>query len=290
MHINWDDFRIALQVALTGTLTKAGKLLNMSHATVLRHVNQLEETLNIKLFIRHQRGYRLTDAGKIMLKQAPGIGDSINRLINDMSSIEQSEHGNLRITTLSGYSPLLNQAISDFRKEYPRTNIQMVATEETIPIESGATHISIRVGPQPVGPDIIVKKIMNLNVDYYASASYIKQYGLPKNPQEYNQHFWAMPTGEKQSITFIKVVLNYLRNEQIIYQSNLFSDLHSVVAKGMAIGPMAEHEANLYIDLEPLQLTLDQDEEVLWFVYHKNLKNNKKISAFYKCLFDSLNS
>lgn len=288
VNINWDNFRIAFQVALSGTLTKAGSALNMNHTTVLRHINQLEAALNIKLFIRHQRGYQLTDAGKIMLKQMPVIEARFNHLVNDLSSVEQDEHGNLRITTLNGYAPLLNDAVDKFRKLYPKTRIQMLATEKTIPIESGSTHISIRVGPQPSGPDIIVKKILNLNVDYYAADAYIKQYGLPKTAKEYNDHLWAMPTGEKQGIPFIKAVLNHLRNDQIIYQSNLFSDLHSIVAKGMAIGPMAEHEARPYKNLQPLKLKLDQAEEVLWFVYHKDLKNNAKINAFYQYMSESL--
>ena len=287
-HINWDDFRIALQVAVSGTLTKAGSALNMNHTTVLRHVNQLEAALNIKLFIRHQRGYQLTDAGKIMLKQVPTIEARFNHLVNDLTSMEEDEHGNLRITTLNGYAPLLNDAVDKFRKLYPKTRIQMLATEKTIPIESGSAHISIRVGPQPSGPDIIVKKIMNLNVDYYASVEYIKQYGFPKSVREYNQHFWAIPTGEKQGIPFIKSVLTHLNNEQIVYQSNLFSDLHSIIAKGMAIGPMAEHEARWYKNVQPLKLKLDQAEEVLWFVYHKDLKNNAKINAFYRYMSESL--
>jgi DNA-binding transcriptional LysR family regulator len=69
--IHWDDYRIALQVAQSGSLSKAAKLLQCNHATVLRHVNRLEDALNIKLFIRHQRGYKLTDAGQILVNELP---------------------------------------------------------------------------------------------------------------------------------------------------------------------------------------------------------------------------
>ncbi|MCL1127337.1 LysR family transcriptional regulator [Shewanella surugensis] len=288
MQVNWDDFRIALQVAQSGTLTRAGSVLNMNHTTVLRRLNQLEAALSIKLFIRHQRGYQLTDAGKMMLTQLPEIGSQFNRLIDDLSSVDQNHHGHLRITTLNGYAPLLNQALEGFRGAYPKTCIQMIVTEKTIPIESGVTHIAIRVGPQPIGPDIIVKKLMNLNVDYYASNDYIEKYGLPRDPLEYNQHFWAMPSGIKQSITFVKDVLQHLKNEQIIYQSNLFTDLHSVVVKGIAIGSMTEYEAKQHKNLQALELDFKQEEEVLWFVYHKDLKHNPKINAFYQYLLESL--
>jgi len=289
MQTQWDDLRIALQVAESGTLTKAGKALNMNHTTVLRHVNQLEESLNIKLFIRHQRGYQLTDAGSLMLKTMPQIRQSFDKLIHELTSIEQNEHGKLRITTLSGHSPLLNDAIDAFHQDYPNTKIQIIATEKTIPIESGITHISIRLGAQPKEPDIIVKKLMNLNVGYYAAQSYIKKHGLPNTIKDYNQHFWAMPSGIKQGVPFIKQVLMHLRNDRVIYQSNLFSDLHAVIDKGMGIGPMAEYEAKAYPHLSRLPIDLDQDGEVLWFVYHKDLRANAQINAFYQLLVDSLN-
>ncbi len=288
MQTNWDDFRIALQVAESGTLTRAGKVLNMNHTTVLRHVNQLEKSLNIKLFIRHQRGYQLTDAGKLMLNSVPKIRQSLDKLVHELTSIEQNEHGKLRITTLSGHSPILNNAIEAFHQAYPKTKIQIIATEKTIAIESGITHISIRLGAQPKEPDIIVKKLMNLNVGYYASESYVEQYGLPLSPKDYNQHLWAMPSGLKQGVPFINQVLMHIRSDKIIYQSNLFSDLHAVISKGMAIGPMAEYEAKNHLHLKRLNIDLDQEGEVLWFVYHKDLKANTQITTFYQFLMDSL--
>jgi len=288
MQTSWDDLRIALQVAESGTLTKAGKMLNMNHTTVLRHVNQLEKSLNIKLFIRHQRGYQLTDAGKLMLTNMPDIRLAIDKLVHELTSVEQSEHGKLRITTLSGHSPLLNDAIEAFHQAYPHTKIQIIATEKTIPIESGITHISIRLGAQPKEPDIIVKKIMNLNVGYYASKKYVEKHGVPKGIQDYNQHLWAMPSGIKQGVPFVKQVLTHLRSERIIYQSNLFSDLHAVISQGMAIGPMAEYEAKQFDNLIPLDINIDQEGEVLWFVYHKDLKANGQIQSFYQFLLDSL--
>ena len=287
-NINWDDFRIALKVAQFGTLTHAGKALQMNHTTVLRHINHLEDALNIKLFIRHQRGYQLTDAGEIMATEVPKINEHFNQLINQMSNTEQNTHGHLRITTLSDYASLLSSALKSFRGEYPNIRIQIMATEQVIPVESGSAHISIRAGRQPASPDIIVKKLMNLNMDYYASDEYIEAYGLPKNTQEYSQHYWAMPSEEKHHLPFIKTVIRHLKNEQIIYQSNHFSVLRSAVLEGIAIGPIAKHKAIQYPQLKPLNVKINQDDEALWFIYHRDLKNNTRINALYNYLSESI--
>ena len=286
---SWDDFRIAYQVAESGTLTKAGKVLNMNHATVLRHVNRLEECLDTKLFIRHQRGYQLTDAGELVVKELPDIHKSFSRLENLMASAEKNISGNLRITTLSDFSPVLNPALKAFRQAYPKLRIQIIATDDIIPLATGAAHVSLRAGAQPTEPDLIVKKLTAPEIHYFAADSYVEEYGLPKDESEYNQHLWALPSDDKRRIPFVKQVLQHIDEEQIIYQSNHFPDIHSAVAEGMAIGPMGVHHSVNHDNLQQLNIQLDHAIEGLWFVYHKDLKNSARIQALYEFLDKSLN-
>ena len=289
-QVNWEDFRIAEVLVQSGTLTKAGKALGMSHSTVLRHINRLEATLDTKLFIRHQRGYQLTDAG-VLLKQAmPELGESFSRLVNQLENSENNHHGSLRITTVTGHSQLLTEAIATFRAEYPEISIHILSTEDTVPVESGSVHISIRIGQQPQDTDVIVKKLMPLNIDYYASQTYIDQHGLPSDPSQYNQHFWAMPSGMKQNIYFINDVMRHLNKSSIVYQSNDFFDVFSVVKRGLAIGPMVAYAAKSDTNLKPLHIDFTEEDESLWFVYHKDLKTNARIQSFYRHLCESLKS
>ena len=286
---SWDDFRIAYQVAKSGTLTKAGKILNMNHATVLRHVNCLEESLGTKLFIRHQRGYQLTDAGELVVKELPEIQKSFSRLENLMASAEKNISGNLRITTLSDFSPLLNPALKAFRQAYPKLRIHIIATDDILSLATGAAHVSLRAGAQPTEPDLIVKKLNAPEIHYYAANSYVKEHGIPANVSEYNQHLWALPSNEKRKIPFIKQILKHINDDQIIYQSNHFPDIHNAVIEGMAIGPIGVHHSNKYDHLQKLDIEIERGIEGLWFVYHKDLKNSARIQALYEFLADSLN-
>lgn len=287
-HASWDDYHIAYQVAQAGTLTKAGKILNMNHATVLRHINRLEEALDTKLFIRNQRGYQLTDAGELVVKEIPNIQKAFSRLENLMSSVENNISGNLRITTLTDFSPLLNPALKDFHQAYPKLRIQIIATDDVIPLSTGAAHVSLRAGNQPNEPDLIAKKLSSLKVFYYAADSYVKEHGLPKNKSEFNQHLWALPSEEKRKISFVKYVLDNIDEEQIIYQSNQFPDIYNAVIEGMAIGPIGIHHSSQHKHLHKLDMDFDTSAEGLWFVYHKDLKNSARIQTLFHFLEKSL--
>ena len=60
---NWDEVKTAYQVARMGTVSGAADVLGVHHATVIRHVDALEQRLGVKLFQRHARGYTATEPG-----------------------------------------------------------------------------------------------------------------------------------------------------------------------------------------------------------------------------------
>ncbi|NRB40294.1 MAG: LysR family transcriptional regulator [Pseudomonadales bacterium] len=289
-NIQWDDYRVAYQVAQSGSLSKAAKHLQCNHATVLRHVNRLEQALNIKLFIRHQRGYRLTDAGHIMVSEMPNIFEEFNRLESLMGSVEQDISGNLRITTLAEFSSLLNPALIQFRAAYPKLRIQLISTDEIIPLASGAAHVSLRAGAEPQDPDLIVRKILCINMNYYAAESYVQTHGLPDNINELNQHAWVMPSADKQRIPYVKQILEHIDIEQVVYQSNHFMDIQAAVAAGMGIGLISELDAPNYPHLHKLELKDMAHLQMgnLWFVYHRDLKHNAKVKTLYQYLLEHL--
>ena len=290
LKTSWDDYRIAYYVAKEGTLIKAGKKLRLNHATVLRHINQLEASLNVKLFIRHQRGYQLSEAGSILIKEFSFIEDQFNRLENRLVATETALNGNIRITTVSDYSEILTTALKTFRQRYPHLRLQVIATDEILSLSNGEADISLRLGAQPTGTDIIVKKLMTAEIDYYAHQSYVDEYGLPKNTSEYKEHLWVLPSEEKQHIPFVKEVIQHINREHIIYQSNNVPDLSDAVIAGIGIGPIAKHKAIQCKALHLVGVKRPLDENGVWFVYHKDLKASARIKALYEVLSQQLGS
>lgn len=280
-NINWDDLHSAYQVALSGTLTGAGEELGVNHATVLRHINRLESGLETKLFIRHQRGYRLTEAGKLLLDEMPRLSGQINHLIQKISSSENSLSGDLIISTVSDFALTLNPMLKDFQKNYPDIRIHIIATDERVPLISGQAHVALRIAPEINEPDLIAHRIKELNMQLWASKEYVNQYGQPKSLSDSAAHKWILPNGKKRNIPAIKALAAHIPPQQIIYQSNSFRDIHSAVTEGMGIGPVSSESLNVAKDLIPIDLPLENStNSVMWFVYHRDLKENQRIKAF----------
>ena len=66
----WNEIHTAYWVARTGTVSGAAKRLGVHRATVNRHIDVLEVAIEARLFLRHRRGYELTDVGREFLQVA----------------------------------------------------------------------------------------------------------------------------------------------------------------------------------------------------------------------------
>src|SRR5207253_6130708 len=82
MDANWDDLRVFLTLAREGTLTTAAKTLGVSHPTVSRRVQALEQQIGARLFERLPDRFVPTSAGEELLADTEAMEKaalSINR-------------------------------------------------------------------------------------------------------------------------------------------------------------------------------------------------------------------
>ena len=75
---NWDDLRIFLTVAQSGSLTVAAQVLKIDPATVSRRIARLEQTHATPLFSKSPKGYELTEAGHGLVAHVDAAQASLN--------------------------------------------------------------------------------------------------------------------------------------------------------------------------------------------------------------------
>jgi DNA-binding transcriptional LysR family regulator len=109
-----------LTIAQEGTITKAAEKLCIAQPPLSRQLQQLEEELGVKLFIRGKRQIRLTDEGLFLKQQAEEIISLVNKTENQLSRIQSYTHGIISIgATETGGTGILSEMVSAFHKKYP---------------------------------------------------------------------------------------------------------------------------------------------------------------------------
>ena len=258
----------------------------MNHSTILRRINRLETALGTRLFIRHQRGYRMTEAGRVLLQRMTPLQGDIQRLISGLASMDDSPSGILKLSTVSDFSGFFSPLLREFRTAYPQIRLQVVATDEVLSLAQGNVHVSIRLGEEPNEPDLIARFLLSFSQRFYASSSYVEEYGIPTSLEEVNQHFWVLPSGRKQRISGIYPVVERVDPARIVYQSNSFPDIFAAVRSGMGIGPVGigglewQDVNTVSIDgVQPVDLGIHSKATNMWFVYHKDMRGSSRIRA-----------
>lgn len=94
--VDLELYRIFKIVADEENLTRASEILNISQPAVTKHIHNLEDELEIKLFDRTKYGMKLTLDGKQIYNQ---IKDAINTLMNVENNIKKNKILNLGIHT-----------------------------------------------------------------------------------------------------------------------------------------------------------------------------------------------
>ena len=95
------ELRTIAVVARLGTVSAAARALKLHRATVLRHVDLMEESLGVRLFLRHARGYTPTAVALELAEVAETAQFQIDQIAANEQTDQASSYGLVRITATS---------------------------------------------------------------------------------------------------------------------------------------------------------------------------------------------
>lgn len=125
--IRWDDLQIISAIADTGTLSGAGRLLGVSHATVFRRLTNLENQLGVTLFERSRTGYTPSTSGEDLFAVARRVQADITGAERRLAGKDLKLSGTIRVTTTDTlFAGLLAKPFETFRADYPDITLEVV--------------------------------------------------------------------------------------------------------------------------------------------------------------------
>ncbi|TRW97562.1 LysR family transcriptional regulator [Paracoccus sp. M683] len=274
---DWDGIRTALAVARAGTVSGAASALGVHHATVIRHIDALEDKLGAKLFQRHPRGYTLTEAGR-MLEEAGLAADArFAQLAAQISGAAERIEGELTITSVPGLVRRVMPALTKLMEVHPGLRLRYVTDTRLFRLETGEAHVAIRAGARPESPDYIVQSFGMVDSRLYASPAYVQRHGAATSLAD---HLFVLPSDEGRNAPFMRWLAAELPEPQCALISNDILTLRAGVREGLGVGFMAVDEAEGLIEI----MTRDDWKSPLWLVTHVDLHRTPKIQSVLAAL------
>jgi len=119
-HISGDTrlLRYFLVAAEELHFGRAADRLHIAQPSLSRGIRSLEEALGVDLFVRIGRSVRLTRAGEVLSKTAPGALEELSRVLEECRAAGLGQQGHLSVSFLPSARLLVMEAVQRYRQRH----------------------------------------------------------------------------------------------------------------------------------------------------------------------------
>lgn len=284
-------------VAKEQSLTGAGSALELSQSAVSRHMSQLEQDLECKLFLRHARGLSLTEEGELLYRTINKISALLNTTESLLNDYKETVSGTLKIAATTAVATVwLPKRLPLFMNKYPNLKLEFILTDGDIDFSTREADVAIRFANNaPQYNDLIIESLFKVRFNVYGSKIYFDRYSMPLKKEELSQHrLIVYGTKNATPANFINILLKLgakIGDERKPYieVANAFGILECVRA-GLGLGLIADYIARDYPELIPVFENVIPKSDELIMIYPKHLKTSKRILALSQFLKEVVSS
>jgi DNA-binding transcriptional LysR family regulator len=182
------DLEIFARVVTAGSMSAAGRELDLSPAVVSKRISHLETRLGTRLFHRTTRQLQLTETGRGFYDRVVHILATVQEAEAFVSSGHEKAGGLLKITAPTAFSRLhIAPYLGSFLKQNPDLSVDITATDQVMDIVREGIDIAIRISELD-DSSLVAKKLAPCRRVFCASPEYLKEHGTPKTLADLSNH------------------------------------------------------------------------------------------------------
>lgn len=184
------QIREFVQIAESGGISAAAKILGMAQPTLSRHLAALETQIGAPLIRRDTHTMSLTGAGHILLEDARELLTLADRLGRRLRSERRSIRGHLRIVSVVDAGQwIVSRVLSRFQKLHPQVTTELHLINRATKFVKEGFDCGIMVGG-PTDRRVVTRKIAELHRRLVAAPSLLAEHEPPRRPEDLARLPW----------------------------------------------------------------------------------------------------
>ena len=185
----WTEIELFVQVAETGSLSRAAEALELSNAAASRHLSALEDRLGARLVERNTRRLYLTDTGLEFLSRAKTVLADLKDAEDAVNASTLNPTGTLRVTASLSFAmhhvaPLLRE----YTQRYPNVSVHVEAANRYLDIIDNNIDVAIRTREFEPDSNITIRRLGQTRRILAAAPRYLAKHGRPQTLDDLAQH------------------------------------------------------------------------------------------------------
>ncbi len=283
--MNWDDMRVFLAVARSGSLSAAAKALCVTQPTVGRRLRLLEESLGAQLFDRLPDGFVPTAAGNELLPMAQEMERVALEVDRRQATFSEDASGTVRVSVWETFAQFLCTHVARISQRLPSIEIELAVSHVQPDLIRREADLLVREC-LPQNPNLIARKISSYTFAVYGSRELVARFPAAYDERRYEACPWVGFDEEHAYFHNQTWLLGRLGPRRAYVRANHGLVLHELVRQSVGLGVLPCFAGDAEADLVRLTAPLAELARPLYMVVHRDLKRSPAIRAVMDELID----
>ena len=240
-----------IAVAKHGSFTKASEKCNVTQPTLSMQVQNLEEELKIKIFIRGTKPIKLTEVGEKLIEQGQVIVKEATKIKDIVIHEKNYIGGEFKLGIIPSVSSIISLFINHFIKKYPNVNLKI----------------------QELNSSNLIKKVLSGDIDGGIISTPLNNEQINEIPLFYEPFVVYVPIANQLS------KINKLKVEDLEYSSILILEEKNSFTK-QVIKLIGNFNKKISLNIKSFETLIQLSDQgfgitLLPFLYSKNLSKKR---------------
>lgn len=285
---NWNDLKLVLAIARSGTLVGGAAALGVNHSTAYRRLAALEDRIGSRLFERLPGGvYETTPEGERFATTAERVEAETLALGRDVAGSDRRLVGALRVTSSETlpYAVLTSQ-LARFRVAHPGIVVELNIDNRVLSLSRREADVALRVA-RPREPDLFGRKLADVGWTLYGTAQLL----AGGNVTDIGAHDMIGWGADLSGVASADWLIEHVPAHRIVYRANSLLNQFTAARAGIGLVLLPCYLG----DIEPglvraLPEPIPELTRELWIVTHSDLRKTARVRAFFDIVGDGLAS
>ncbi len=187
--VDTEALRVLLQVAESGSVQGAARVLGVTRSSLRRSLDALEAELGVPVLHRDASGIRLTAAGAVVVEQGRSLLEASRTLVSNARAASGEATGVIRVFEPVGLPLSMHvRILLATHLALPNLNLEVRHLENPMAHIQEPFELMLHEGPAPELGTWFSRVVLRVPLGLAAARSYLQKRGLPRDPAELLAH------------------------------------------------------------------------------------------------------
>lgn len=274
--MDWDDLRHFAELVRAGTLSAAAQRMGVTHTTISRRLQRLEQRIGEPLFTRSPQGYALTARGEALWLEAQRIEAVFLRIGRQLPETPNSLSGLVRIGCTEGFgTQVIAPLVAGIQGQYPALRIDLIVQPRPILLTKNEADLVITIDRPERGP-YAVSRLTDYSLHLYAAPGYLDRVGTPLGPEDIAAHKLIGYVGEHSPARDLPDIAQFAMPDATSIRSTSIIAQKTMVMSGVGIAVLPDFIVG---DADDLVRVLDHIafHRSFWMIVPTSLRQTPRV-------------